>query len=362
MRIAYGVHGYGRGHATRALTLLPELTRRHEVQVFAGGDAYAALAGAHPVTRIPHLRYVYTRPGKLSVVQTLARATPAYLDLKLSGHGVRMVMEALRQFEPDVVLSDSDAWTLRAGRRLGVPRISFDHYGIMVYCRPPLPWWPRLLCRLESVAYRSLMGKPDRVIVSSFYDAPPRRPGVAVVGSMLRPVVRECEATEGEHLLVYFSSGPLHFTPKVEAALHTLDMPVLVYNKTRAGTDGNVTFRLLDNVTFVQDMASARAVFATAGNQLVGEAMHFGKPLLLLPEHSLEQHVNAEIVEHLGAGRQTSDRGFSEAVLHAFIANLAAYAEGSRQHARDGVADALAAVDRFLEELADGRPNARSAD
>ena len=36
LRIAYGVHGYGRGHSSRALAVLPELTKRHDVLVLAG--------------------------------------------------------------------------------------------------------------------------------------------------------------------------------------------------------------------------------------------------------------------------------------------------------------------------------------
>ena len=36
MRIVYGIHGYGRGHATRALGVLPELRQRHEVLGLAG--------------------------------------------------------------------------------------------------------------------------------------------------------------------------------------------------------------------------------------------------------------------------------------------------------------------------------------
>jgi UDP:flavonoid glycosyltransferase YjiC (YdhE family) len=35
MRILYGVHGYGRGHAVRSLAVLSELRLRHEVLVLA---------------------------------------------------------------------------------------------------------------------------------------------------------------------------------------------------------------------------------------------------------------------------------------------------------------------------------------
>lgn len=63
MRILYGVFGYGRGHATRALSVLPELRERHEVLLLAGGDAYDAIAPEHPVVRVPTLRYEYATNG-----------------------------------------------------------------------------------------------------------------------------------------------------------------------------------------------------------------------------------------------------------------------------------------------------------
>ncbi|MEO1232096.1 MAG: glycosyltransferase family protein, partial [Myxococcota bacterium] len=43
MRILYGVHGYSRGHATRAAAVLSELVKEHEVLIFAGADAYDLL-------------------------------------------------------------------------------------------------------------------------------------------------------------------------------------------------------------------------------------------------------------------------------------------------------------------------------
>ncbi len=357
MRIAYGVHGYGRGHATRALTVLPELTSRHEVLVLAGGDAYDMLAERYDVVRIPHLRYYYRRAGRRSAVLTIWRNLRLLADLKFGTGGVRQVADTLAEFRPQVVLSDSDAWTLRAARKQGLPRLSFDHYGIMVYCCPPLGPWGRLKCRIEAVAYKALMGWPDRVIVSAFFEAPPKREGVTVVGPMLRPLVREMRPTRGEHLLVYFSSGRLHFTPRVEEALQGIDWPVIVYNKEREGREGNLDFRLLDTVRFVEDLAASRAVFATAGNQLIGETLHFGKPLLVLPEDSLEQRVNAAVVEEMGVGMQTSDDSFSPTVLDRFLARADELAHNVPAHARDGVPEALAAIERDLVALAGVTPS-----
>jgi len=51
LKIAYGVMGYGRGHATRVRSVLPALLERHDVTVFAGGDAVPVLAPLAPVVR-----------------------------------------------------------------------------------------------------------------------------------------------------------------------------------------------------------------------------------------------------------------------------------------------------------------------
>lgn len=89
MRIAYGVHGYSRGHATRALAVLPELKRRHEVMVFAGGDALPMLASRFSVRPIPYLTYVYDRRGRISKLATIAENSKKLLDLWGGGPSMR---------------------------------------------------------------------------------------------------------------------------------------------------------------------------------------------------------------------------------------------------------------------------------
>jgi len=357
MRIAYGVHGYGRGHAMRAAAVLPDLSRRHDLLVLAGGDAHAALADDWPVVRIPTLRYHERRPGRRSVYLTLKRNLPAALDLLLGGPGVAMVRQALADFRPDVLVSDSEGWTHRAARALGVPRISFDHFGVLVYCRWPMGWMQRLVNRAEAMVYRALVARPDRHIVASFHAPPPRRDDVTVVGPVLRPVVREVTPEAGDFLLVYFSHPRRYYRPKVEAALRQAGLPVTVYGAPREGTDGNLTFRPLANRPFVEDLAACRAVFSTAGNQLISEAMYFEKPILALPEDSLEQRLNAAMVERLGAGMRTSLRRFSPEVLAAFLARTDEFRERLRAEAsatgpsRDGAADAVRAIERYAEEL-----------
>ena len=352
MRIAYGVHGYGRGHSSRALAVLPALAGRHELLVLAGDDAYEALHREYRVVPIPVLRYALAPGGRRSGWRTIARAIPHMADLKLAGPALRGVCDALADFRPDVVVSDSDPWTHHAARRLKLPRISFDHFGVLVYCDWPMSAAQRAVCRMEGFSYHRLMGGPaDRIVIVSFYAPPARREGVCVVGPVLREAVRARGPSCGEYLLVYFSNGPYHFTPPVERALHAVDCPVVVYGVGREGADGNVQYRPPSNVEFVEDLAGAKAVFATAGNQLISEALYFRKPLLLLPEDSLEQRLNAAAIERMGVGMQTRRDRVSAEQLRGLVAGREGFAARMPPDFADGRALAVEAIERFAEEL-----------
>src|SRR3546814_6251400 len=60
-------------------------------------------------------------------------------DLLFGGRGIDQVSEAMRSRGIELVISDSEAWTHRVAQRLNLPRISFDHVGIIAYCKPHFP-------------------------------------------------------------------------------------------------------------------------------------------------------------------------------------------------------------------------------
>lgn len=356
MRIVYGVHGYGRGHATRALAMLRELRRRHDVLVLAGGDAFDALAQEHPVARIPTFGYEYRAQGGKSNWLTFRKNAPAALDLLTCGNVSAMVEQVLRDFDAHVAISDAEPWTSHAAARLSVPRISFDHFGILAHFRPPMSMMDRGLCLRDVGIYRALMGRPERAIVSSFYDAPAARSGVELVGPILRPEVYDTPVVEGDYLLAYFNKGAQLFSRRVESALRDARLPVIVYGVNRVGRAGLLEFRPPGNHAFVQALAGCRAVVSTAGNQLVGEAAYFEKPLLVMPEDCVEQRVNGAAVARLGLGLCVAQRSITAAVVREFLQGAATCRPNLRRHQSDGRAAAVQAIERYVEELTGSRP------
>jgi uncharacterized protein (TIGR00661 family) len=362
MRILYGVHGYGLGHATRASSVISRLSARHQILLLAGGDARAALEPVHPVYPIPSLGYVH-RGAKVSPLETLARNAPGFLDALAGGPTRRLVEGLIGAFKPDLVISDAEIFTHRAAARLGVPRIGFDHFGVLAHASPPAPAGRAVHLAAAAAFYRLMMGQPDRAIVSSFYDAPARRPGVAFVPTLLRPEVLAATPARGDHLLVYLNRARHQLTARIERALQALDVPSRLYGAGREGAEGRITYRRVDPLRFVEDLASCRAIFSTAGNQLVGEAMHLGKALLVAPDDSTEQHVNADAVTRLGIGRQVSRDGVDEAALRSFLEQADTFAARARRLARDGTDAAVETIERFAAELCGVRasPSRRAA-
>ena len=360
MRLVYGIHGYGRGHAMRALAVLPALMERHEVLILAGGEAYLALWPEFPVTRIPTLKYHYGKRSRISNYLTAKRNLSAVLDVRLGGPGLEMVMDILGDFRPEVVLTDSEPFTHRAAERMGIPRISFDHFGLLVYCEPEMSRLDHMICRSSAFAYSSLFGRPERAIVSSFFDAPPRLHGVRVVGPVIREEVRRTQPTNGRHLLVYLSKGESEYTPNIERALLALDCPVWVYGTPRRGLQDNLQFKPIANLPFIEDLASCRAVFATTGNQLCGEVLYFGKPMLGMPIACLEQRLNAVQIQRLGVGMQVRRSEVTAAVLKFFLSRQGEFARNARGLCRNGAQEAVDTIERFAAELVNGRGGSQS--
>lgn len=356
MRIVYGVHGYTRGHATRAASILTELMQRHDVLTLAGGDAYDALSPRFEVTRIPTLGFSYGKGGKMSKWETLRNNVPKLWDLFAGGPDFAEVAKVVKRFSPDVVISDAEAWTHRVALALGIPRIGFDHFGLMVYCKVPMAAADRMASLLDRTVYRTLMGAPEKVLVSSFYDADPANGDVGVVGPMLGDDVLALTPTLGDHLLVYLNMGIHQWTPRIERALRDCGLPAKVYGPGFGGSRGSIQFFEPSRGGFLVDLASCQAVLSTAGNQLVGEAIHLGKPMLVMPEQTVEQRMNAAAVERLGIGMVSSFERLDASTIRALLDRRETFAEATRRHATDGRREALDRLEAWFEELATQRP------
>jgi uncharacterized protein (TIGR00661 family) len=359
--IFYGMSGEGRGHAIRARTVVEALRHRHRIVLFAPDCAHALLAPLYAgtdvrVVQIPGLHFVYSKPGRVGLVGTLA-ASLRY------AHNTGDHVEALRpEFErerPDLVIADFEPLLPRAARDHGVPFVSFDHqHYLVVNDLSSLPFPLRQQAALIAPFVRALYDWQAATIVSSFYKPPLKRRyrDATQVGVLIRPELFGLRPQRGRHLLVYLRRFE---RSDLMQALAACGRDVEVYGLGARPPEGRLRFHDIDNQRFLAHLAGCDAVVSTAGNQLVGEALFLGKPLLVMPEQrNFEQAVNGFFLQQRGAG--WCERGeITAARLGAFLEQTDELRAHIDPQSVCGNADAVAALERHLPRDEGAAPRAR---
>lgn len=344
LKIAYGVMGYGRGHATRTAAVLPTLMAQHEVRVFAGNDAFDALSTQFNTTQIPCIGYRYDDRGKLSTAHTLIGNYPIVKDALFKGPFYQHFCKELLDWGVDVVITDSEIWTTRVAKELGLPLISFDHVGIINHCLPPFPPQQWFRGHLDRIGYKWLLPKADRTLITSFYSALPVSDDIEVVGPIIRDEIRRLKPSNGNYLLAYFNKGEYQYLPHVQEALLGLNMPVVIYGAGERPSEGRLIYKPLSKTQFATDLANCKALLSTCGNQTMGECLYLQKPVLVMPEDCFEQNLNAFMVERMGMGRRSSLSKLNTESIEAFLDNSFMFKSrmnGRMSDARDYAAQRL---------------------
>ncbi|GAK48873.1 teichoic acid biosynthesis related protein [Candidatus Moduliflexus flocculans] len=320
--IFYSVSGEGRGHATRVKAMVDELCGKHRVVIYAPDMAYDFLSQAYQKTdvqvrRIPGLSFHYTAYRHLNPVKTLWQN--AVNAIGFPGV-IQRIQRDIESECPDVAITDFEPLLPRAAQRCGLPFISLDHqHFLLTYDLSSLPRWLRMIAALMSGVVGAYYDGQAQTIVSSFY-FPPLRPecqNVEQIGVLLRPEILQAKSARGEHVVAYLRrSVPMN----VYDALTECGCDVHVYGLGPRSAYKSLQFFEVDAYRFVQDLAASRALISTAGNQLVGEALYLGKPVLAMPERgNYEQHINAHFLEQCGGGMACSMEKFSGLVARRFL-------------------------------------------
>jgi UDP:flavonoid glycosyltransferase YjiC (YdhE family) len=305
--VAYYVHGRGRGHATRALTIVPALRAAgHDVVLHSGADALEVL---HPTER----------PVDVGVVP---RGPLAPFHIATRAFAARGGMSTLR---PDVVVSDGDAPSMHAARSLGIPCVVVGHG--LVFGHVVLPaGLPRTRVVLERINVASSSWLADRRVAVHFLPARAKTRGTVVARPDPRPDLPP--ASTGAHATVYLRDGlDLRGHAVLDALGRAYDGEVLAFlrldERASAATRAlppNVTLCPTDPTRFAAALATARLVVGSAGSNLLAECVWLRKPMVaVFAPGDHEQHLNATLLAKAGAGVSLPSATADEATMRAAL-------------------------------------------
>ncbi len=363
-KIAISLCGEGRGHATRVGSLVERLGDDHDILIWTSADALDFLrsrfADRSPrvrVEEIPGVIFEYSG-GRLDVMKSIA----AGLDYQARQLGplVDRMMRELDAFGADLAITDFEPALPRAAGRMGIPLVSVDHqHFLLAYDLDALPWTLQWNAWFMSHAVWMYVMEAADTVVSAFFRPPLRRgwEHVVQVGPLLRREIVEAVPRDEGFLLSYLRR---HTPFSAIEALADCGRPVRVYGLGHREHVGNVSFHALDERRFVEDLAACHGLVSAAGNQLIGEALHLGKPLLALPERAhAEQLMNSHFLRSMGCGEFCPLEEVDPGRVRAFLEGIPGY-----RPALAAVAGRLSGTDdvlRVLQHRLGQRPVARAS-
>ena len=131
MKILYGVCGEGLGHSSRAKTVLEHLKKEgHKVLLLTYGQAYPALKEFNPVNIFGiELQY---KNGKMSTWRSLIANQKKFIS-KLKDYP--KLKETIKNFSPDVCISDMEPLVPIVSYWKRLPLISIDNQHALVFSK-----------------------------------------------------------------------------------------------------------------------------------------------------------------------------------------------------------------------------------
>ena len=327
--IIYAVSGEGRGHATRAKTIVDYLAKQHEIIIFAPPMPFEILSPPYKdsnvkVVKIPGLNFKYDNKQQLDLLKS---ATGIYKYRLILDAVFKKIDAIIKNRSINFVISDFEPLLSRYARKNCIPFIVISHQHFLRTCKLNIQSLEHQLhAMLLSFLIPFLVRGQEKTILSSFFhlELKPKYKGkINQVGILVRDEVLNTQSSDNNHIVVY----QRRFTSKhIIDTLIDSGKEVHVYGIGKRPSYKNVHFFDIHYNRFIEDLASGSFLVSTAGNQLVGEALYLNKPVLAIPEPgNYEQAINGYFLEQMGVGKSVRWQLFSRDILHNFEKSIESY-------------------------------------
>jgi uncharacterized protein (TIGR00661 family) len=297
-KIVYGVSGEGSGHSSRSREMIEHLEQLgHVVKVVSYDRGYRNLKDDFDVFETEGL-HITSSDNKVSIVKTftenLQRLSKGHKKLQ------ELRKEVFKGFQPDCAITDFEPMTAYLANHYDLPLITIDNQHRLRYMSYPCPAHLQNDRRMTVNIIRAMVPRPDISLVTTFYLGEPSNDRTFFFPPILREEVLSLQPREGNHVLVYLTSGFETFMRKLKA----FDRETfLIYGLDRNDVDGNFIYKPFSGKGFLEDLSSCKAVMATAGFTLMTESFYLRKPYLALPMlGQFEQEINSYLMAKLDYG------------------------------------------------------------
>lgn len=342
-KIIYGVSGEGSGHSSRARLISSYLLEQgHQVKIVSYDRGYKNLKDDFDVLEIVGLTIV-SEDNEVSKLKTIA----ANLARLPSGtKALNKLRETIKEFQPDCIITDFEPCTAYLASHYGLPLITIDNQHRMRYMQYEIPAELRKDQLITETVIRAMIPRPWVSLITTFHTGQLKNDRSFLFPPILRKQVLDLTPSQGEHILVYVTSG---FNSLINVLNEFPREMFYVYGYDKEEIVSNLHYRPFSKQGFLDDLASAKAVVATAGFTLISEALYLGKPYLAFPmQGQFEQHLNAFMLHQQGYGEESAVPNADS--LAAFLYRLPEYQQRLNNYPHNGNREIQQKLDELLAD------------
>ncbi len=294
-KIWYSVLGDGMGHAIRSHTVIETLKKDHELVITAADKAYPFLKKLYGkrVMRIEGNAFVY-RDNKAMIGNTIKNFLLNF-PFKYK-ENFKDISKMLRDFKPDLVISDFEPASHYFSLLLKIPCISIDNIHVLTECRVRLPRKLRFKLPYVKSFIKFLHPKSDYYVLPAFANLKVKNPRkTKLVKPIIRDKIRKLKPSDKNFVLVYQTSPT---NRKMLKVLAKTDKTYKVYGMKQRKSAKNIKFMEFSEKKFLEDLKNCKYVIINGGFTVISEALYLGKPILSIPvEYQFEQEFNAHSIK-----------------------------------------------------------------
>lgn len=321
MKILYSVTGEGYGHAIRSKAILSALQKDHTVLVAAAGKSYPILSKFFNTVKIGCFHIIY-RNNSMSFLTHLC------VILKfpfLAVYNLKLIPVILK-FKPDIIITDFEPFSCYLSKLFNKKCISIDNQHIInTKIEVPDNLWNKLILWF---VVRICIPFADYYFVTTFFYPENKKNNTFLFPPVNRQEIIESKPEQGDYFLVYQTSNS---NKKLLSILAQLNHKFIVYGFNENTVMNNITLKKFDEKEFIKDLSCCNSVIANGGFLVIGEALHFKKPILSVPvKRQFEQIINAYYLEKLGYGKYCKE--LSKENLQDFISHLDYYKNNLKKY------------------------------
>ncbi len=329
--VAYFVHGRGRGHASRARSIVPHLRANgFDVRVFGGGRAQETLETSP--------RFTPARP--------VMPGSPVRVGRDLAARLPRDIRR-LREHEAQIVVTDGDMPSGLAAHLVGIPVVAVGHGLLFRHCKVPASL-PRLPVLREALnAWSGSIGARRKVVVH-FAPLVPRGARIRVARPDGLDALSEGPVRDDGFVLAYFRDNDGH---EILERVVRSGRRVLCFGTPQGfgkpALSRGVELHAPEVDAFRHALTRCSAVVGSAGSNLISECLAARKPLLAVhAPRDVEQRLNAKMVEEAGVGIGCNREDVTDAVIARLLSSGA-----PRTDAWDAMMDLAPASEAVREAI-----------